>query len=305
MNTYSPLLFSGSSHETLAHHIASQLAIPLGRIALNKFPDGEIKVEIQENVKGRHVFILQSTGLHPSEYLMELLLIIDALKRSAAKSITAVIPYFAYSRQDRKDKPGVPITAKLIANLLSASGLTRLITMDLHSSQIEGFFEIPVDHLKGHGLLAAAITRQMRDNFIVVAPDVGSIKFAKKVANLLHAEFVVIEKQRISSHKVKMNLIGNLSKNQVVIIDDMCSTAGTLVAAASLCKELGAKQISAAITHGIFSEDALGKIEKSPIECLLVTDTLPPFDRYASSPKIEVVTIAPTIAQAIQEWVGI
>lgn len=297
-----PLLFAGSSHAELAGDIVKELGIPLGKISLSEFPDGENKVEILEDVRGRDVFVLQSTGLSPSIYLMELLLIVDALKREAAKNIIAIIPYFGYSRQDRKDKPGVPITAKLIANMLSTAGITHLVTIDLHSSQIEGFFEIPVDHLRCQPLLAGEVLKVLGKKFIVVAPDLGSVKIVKKMANLVQAEFVVIEKQRLTSLEVKMNLIGNLSTNNVLLVDDMCSTGGTLVAAASLCKQLGAEKIMAAVTHGICSDNAIEKIERSPIDTLFLTNTLPAFDRFSASHKIKVVSIAPLLANAIKEW---
>lgn len=303
MNKSYPLLFAGSSLQSLAGEIAKLLNIPVARSSLSQFPDNEIKVEIQESVTGRDVFVLQSTGLEPNFYLMELLLMADALKRAGAKNIIAIIPYFGYSRQDRKDKQGVPITAKLIANLLDAAGVTNLITFDLHSPQIEGFFEIPVTHLHCQSLLANEVISLYGKDFTVVAPDVGSIKICKTVFGYLQTSIVVVEKQRISSNQVNMNLIGTLSSEQVLIMDDMCSTGGTLISAANLCKGFGAKKIIAAVTHGIFSGNAIQEIENSPIDALLTTNTLPTFDKFQLSSKIKISSIAPMLAEVIEGWV--
>lgn len=301
---HEPLLFAGSSHVSLAEEIASELGRHPGKLSLGLFPDGEIKVEILEDVRGRDVFVLQSTGIHPNFYFMELQLIIDALHRAAAKNIIAIIPYFGYSRQDRIDKSGVPITAKLIANMMAASGVTRLITIDLHSPQIEGFFEIPVTHLHCQELLAKEFQRISNEKLTVVAPDVGSIKIAKRISYILNAHLVVVEKQRISSDELKMNLIGNLDTTSVLIVDDMCSTGGTLVASADLCKRLGAKNIYCCVTHGICAANAIEKIENSHIESLILTNTLAPFNRYAESSKIKLTSIGPMLAGIIKNWAG-
>lgn len=297
-----PLVFSGSSCIELGGEIASILGVPQGKMHLSRFPDGEIKVEIQEDVRGRNVFILQSTGLEPCHYLMELLIIVDAVKRAAAQEIIAVIPYYAYSRQDRKDKSGVPITAKLIANMLSSAGVTRLIVLDLHSSQIEGFFEIPVDHHHCQSLLAEEVSSAITSPFTMVAPDIGSIKIVRRMSKLFDAEFVVMEKQRLSDHEVKINLLGDLKAKNVLIVDDMCSTAGTLVAAAALCKKLGAAKVVAAVTHGICSGEAISRINSSQIDLLLMTNTVPPGARFKDADKIKIISVGPLLARIIKEW---
>lgn len=299
-NSRIPLLFSGSSQIPLAQEVAAELNISLGSISLDKFPDGETSIEILEDVLNRTVFVLQSTVLDTNNYLIELLLIVDALKRSGAKTICAIIPYFGYSRQDRKDRCGVPISAKLVANMLSAAGITHLITFDLHSSQLEGFFEIPVIHLHCQKLLGDEALKLLEKEFTIVVPDIGSIKIVKKLSQLVNINFVVIEKQRLSSKEVKMNLIGNLSTKSILIVDDICSTAGTLIAAASLCRNLGVEQIVVAVTHAICCGDALQKIESSPIQSLIVTNSVPPFNRFSNSSKIHIVSIAPMIAEAIK-----
>lgn len=291
-----PILFAGSSNLKLAQDVCQELKIKLGRMDLNQFPDGETNVQVLENVRGRDVFILQSIVGEPNHYLFELLIIIDAIKRSSAKSITAVIPYLGYCRQDRKNKPGVPITAKLVANVLATAGITNLITFDLHADQVEGFFETNVDHLHCQNLLCDIAKNLIGEKCVVVAPDIGSIKIAESMAKLLDTELAVIKKERLNSFEVSMTLIGNVSNKNVLITDDLCSTAGTLVAAANLCREQKAKKIIAAVTHGLFVGDAIKKIEASPLECLLVTDTIQP---QSLSTFIKTVSVAPMIAEAI------
>lgn len=286
-------LFCGSSHIELGREISTASSIPLGRAALNLFPDSEISVEIQEDVWGSDVFVLQTVALDPNFYLMELLILVDALKRSSAKSVTAIIPYFGYCRQDRKDKAGVPITAKLAANLLTVAGVTRLITVDLHAGQLEGFFEIPVDHLHSRELLAKAASNTLKADPIIVAADIGSVKIAEKAALFLNADLAVIEKQRTPG-PIKMNLIGDIKGKSVLIADDMCSTATTLVNAAHLCQEKGARQIIGTVTHGLFVEGALEKIEQSPLEQLYITNTVP--HSYLPA-KVSSLSIATLIAR--------
>ncbi len=225
-----PLIFCGSSHPALGKEVASLLGTHLGKLSISLFPDGETHVEVLEDVYGKDVFVLQTVALDPNHYLMELLIIIDALKRASAKSVVVIIPYFGYCRQDRKDKPGEPITAKLVANLLTSAGTTRLITLDLHARQLEGFFEIPVDHILCQEVLMESVSHKIGKERVVVAPDLGSIKIAKKMATLLRADLALIEKNRINPHDVKMTLIGDVRGKDVLIGDDMCSTAGTLTA---------------------------------------------------------------------------
>ncbi|NGX37062.1 MAG: Ribose-phosphate pyrophosphokinase, partial [Chlamydiae bacterium] len=269
------VFFAGSSHPELAEEICAQLNIAQSEISLKAFPDGELSVEILEDVEGRDVFILQSLGVNPNHYLMELLIIIDALKRSSAKSITAIVPYLSYCRQDRRDRPGTPITAKLVANLLSSAGVDHLITCDLHSDQVEGFFEIPVTHLRCQKLLSDHVKKSIEENFIVVAPDIGSIKIAETMAKFLDVELAVIKKERFNSFDVEMTLIGDVANKNVLIPDDLCSTAGTLISAAKLCKEKGAKKTIATATHGLFVGNAIEKIESSNLISLIVANTIP------------------------------
>lgn len=318
------LLFSGSSHPLLAQEIADNLGIELGKVNICRFPDQEISIQIMENVRGRHAFVVQSVALDPNNYLIELLILVDALKRASAASITAVIPYFGYCRQDRKDKERVPITAKLVANLLTNAGVTHVLTMDLHAGQMQGFFDIPVDNLHAMPHLAHAfkdlISEAMLSSgqngrtgqpgqpgpeldlnkFVVVAPDIGSIKLTHVYANWLGVDFSVVDKHRVSATKVEVaTVIGEVKGKNVLLADDMCSTAGTLVSAAKACREKGAERVFAAITHGIFVGDSVEKIERSPIEALFMSNTIPYTERLAKSSKIRTVSVADLFARAI------
>ena len=294
------LLISGSSHPLLAKEIADSLKIPLGKIELSQFPDKEISVQILESVRGRDVFVIQSIAIEPNHYLMELLIILDALKRASAQTITAVIPYFGYGRQDRKDKPRMPITAKLVADLLVSAGATHILTMDLHAGQIQGFFNIPVDLLHGMIPLSDAVKELGCDNLIVVAPDVGSVKLARSYARILGKGFAIIDKQRISASEIGVEtVIGDVKGKDVLLADDMCSTAGTLVSAAKACREKGALRIFAVVTHGLLVGDALKKIEESPIEALLISNTIPYSERLVGSTKVKIVSVGGLFAHAI------
>ena len=289
-------LFSGSSNHDLSESVSKTLNVNLGRMNLNQFPDGEIRVQILEQVRNVDVFIIQSIAKNPQDYFMELLIIIDALKRLSPKSITAIIPYLGYCRQDRRDKPGMPITAKLIANMLRVAGITDLITFDLHSEQIEGFFDIPVNHLRCQTLLSQNVKKFILEPFVILSPDIGSVRIGERVANLLKMKFAIVKKERLNFQETKGVLIGDILNQNVLIVDDLCSTANTLIEAANLCKQHGAKKVFAAITHGLFSQNAIQKIEKSCLEHLFVTDTIPQDEEPSF---IKVVSIAPMIAEAI------
>lgn len=304
-DTPSTLLFTGNSHPKLAQEVADHLGVRLGKIQLDRFPDGEISLQILDCVRGRDVYVLQTIALDPNNYLMELLIIIDALKRASAKSIIAIIPYFGYCRQDRKDKPRVPITAKLVANLLVSAGATRILTMDLHASQLQGFFDIPVDNLFGRSCLVAALKQLKPDHqLVVVSPDIGSVKLGRTFATQLGVDLAIIDKNRTSSTQVEaVNLIGDVNNIDVLLADDMCSTGGTLVSAAKACREKGAKRIFATVTHGIFVGDSVEKIEKSPIEALLMSNTIPYTERLKNSTKIQIVSVAPFFAAAIKRLI--
>ncbi|CDZ80377.1 Ribose-phosphate pyrophosphokinase [Candidatus Rubidus massiliensis] len=294
------LLFSGSSHPTLSQQVAKHLNVPLSSIEINKFPDGEIGVQIVDSVRGQDVFVLQSIAVDPNYYLVELLIIIDALKRSSAKTINVITPYYGYSRQDRKDKPRVPITAKLVANLLTAAGVNRLITLDLHTSQTQGFFDIPVENLYARPLLIEAFGQYITKNVIVVTPDIGSIKLGRSYSEQLQVGMAIVDKQRISPTKIKdITVIGDVKDKDVLLADDMCTTGITLALAAKACQEKGARAIYAAVTHGLFVLNAIEVIEQSPILALLVSDTIPINGKVLQSKKITVVSIAPLIAKAI------
>lgn len=293
------LLFSGSSHKNLAAEICRDSQIPLGNIHLGTFPDQEISVEILEDVQGKEVYVLQSLALDPQKYLLELLLIVDALKRADAQKIAAIIPYYSYCRQDRRHKPGVPITAKLIANLLATAGVTHLMTFDLHADQIEGFFDIPLTHLHCGDLLAKQAEKHGKTNTIVVAPDIGSIKIAKQIAKSMHLDLAIIKKERLSSVEVKTTLMGDVADKNVFLVDDLCSTGETIAAAAHLCKEMGALNIIAGATHGLFVKDAVKKIESSPIATFFVTNTICQQNRLESTKKIHTISISKMIAEQI------
>lgn len=294
------VLFSGSSHPHLAQEIANHLGVSLGKVELTTFPDGEISVHIQENVRGRDVFLIQSVALDPNTYLMELLVMIDALKRASAHSIVAVLPYFAYARQDRKDKPRVPITAKLVANLIETAGASRVLTMDLHADQVQGFFDIPLDNLYARPALVQTIEELNLDNLVVVAPDSGSVKVAKSYADQLGVHFAIVDKRRINAQDVEMTtVIGEVEGHDVLITDDMTSTGSTLIKAAAICKEKGAKRICCALSHCLLVDGAAQRLATSPIEQLLVSNSIPQ-DPSKCPQQMEVVTVAPLFAEAIR-----
>lgn len=295
-------IFSGTSHSQFAKEVAEGLGKELGKVLFEPFPDREIYCQIQENVRDRDVFIIQSMTGEPNYYLMELLIMIDAMKRASASSIVAVIPYFAYSRQDRKNKPRVPITAKLVADLLVTAGATRVLTMDLHAGQIQGFFDVPVDNLYGRPALGKRILQEGIEDLVVLAPDLGAIKIARAYANHLGVDFAVMDKRRVSSEKVEItSIIGNVDGKNVLIVDDMCSTAGTLVKAAQVAKQAGARQVYAAFTHGILVGDAVEKLEQAPIEKIFTSNSVP---HQKLCKKIENVSVAHIFSEALKRIIN-
>jgi ribose-phosphate pyrophosphokinase len=299
------ILLSGTSHFSFASELAHHLDVTLGKVLFEPFPDGEIYLQIQENVRGRDVFVVQSIARDPNYYLMELLIMIDALKRASAKSIVPVIPYFGYSRQDRKDKPRVPISAKLVADLLATAGATRVLTMDLHAGQIQGFFDIPVDNLYARPLLANRISELNLKDLVIMAPDLGAIKIARAYASHLNVEFAVMDKRRVSTEEVSItSIIGSDVKGRtVLLVDDLCSTGGTLVTASETCDKAGASQVFAAFTHGLLVGEAIKKLEKSSIEKIFLSNTVP-LNEVENHSKFELVSAAPLFGEAIRRIIS-
>jgi len=292
-------ILSGTAHRELAQNIAEAAGCELCAVDISRFPDGEIFIKIIENVRGRDVFIIQPIAYPPNENLMELLIMIDAARRASAKSITAVLPYYGYARQDRKDQPRVPITAKLIANLLVAAGTTRLLTMDLHAQQIQGYFDIPVDHLYAAPVMVKYLRSLQLDNLTVVAPDTGGMKVAAAYADMLGAGVAVVGKERKSCSEVEAtHLVGDVKGCNTVLVDDMTSTAGTLAAAAELLEEAGAVSIRAAVSHSLLNGKGVERIKNSSIIEMVTTDTLPP--RGEVGPKVKVLSVAELLATAMQ-----
>ena len=294
-------IFSGNSNMDLAKAICDDLGLPLSDAAVGRFPEGEIRVQINESVRGKDVFIIQSTcSPCPNDYLMELLILIDAARRASAARITAVLPFFGYARQDRKDRPRVPISAKLVANLLTNAGADRILTIDLHAGQIQGFFDIPVDHLYSIKVLSEYFIENKIKNLCVVSPDVGGIKMARAYSKLLEAPLAIVDKRRESEKKTKvMNIIGDVKDYNVVITDDLVSTAGSLVEAASALRAAGAKDIYACVVHPVLVGPAIERLQESCIKKLIVSDTIP-LPPSKQLDKIQVLTMRNVLAEAIQ-----
>ncbi len=295
-------IYSLSSNEPLAEKIAGYLGIELGKLTVDKFADGEIAISIEESIRGDHVFIVQSTSYPTSDNIMELLIMIDALRRASAKTITAVIPYYGYARQDRKAKPREPITAKLVANIITEAGADRIVALDLHAAQIQGFFDIPMDHLLGAPLLASwFIDNDLKgDDVVVVSPDHGGATRARKLAEFLEAPIAIVDKRRPKPNVSEvMNIIGEVEGKKAIIIDDMIDTAGTIMNAAQAILDRGAISVYACATHGVFSPPAIERIENSVIEKMIVTDSiyLPEEKRID---KIELISVSELIGQAIE-----
>jgi ribose-phosphate pyrophosphokinase len=293
-------IFAGNSNPGLAKSICEYLSLPLGGAEVKTFSDGEIQIEIQENVRQKDVFVLQSTCSPVNDNLVELLLMIDAFNRSSAKRITAVIPYFGYARQDKKVAPRVPISAKLVADMITVAGADRVITMDLHAGQIQGFFNIPVDNLFAAPVLIEYIRNNFRDDIVIVSPDAGGVERARAFAKRLNADLAIIDKRRDAPNQAKaMAVIGDVTDKVAVILDDMADTAGTLTEAAEAIKNAGAREIHACCSHPVLSGPAIERISDSVLKSMVVTDTIPLTEKSAACDKIKVLTISQLVGEAI------
>jgi len=295
-------LFSGNANPILAQKIAEELGRPLGKCTARKFSDGEICVKIEESVRGLDVFVVQPTCHPVNDNLIELLILIDAFRRASARRITVVLPYYGYARQDKKVKPREPVTARLVANLISNAGASRVLCVDLHAGQIQGFFDIPVDHLYAGPLIADEMKKlDLRiDNTVVVSPDVGGVPRARALAENLGTPIAIIAKRRPEANKVEiMEIIGDVSNKVCIMVDDLIDTGGSIVQGAQALMDRGAKEVLACCTHGVLSGDAIQRVEKSVLSTLLITDTIPlPIEKCNS--KIKVISVAPLLADAIR-----
>ena len=294
-------IFAGNSNPDLAEKVSKYLFKKLGSAKVNRFSDGEIQIEIKENVRSKDVFVIQSTCNPVNDNLMELLLMIDAMRRSSASRITAVVPYYGYARQDKKVAPRVPISAKLVADLLTNAGANRVITMDLHAGQIQGFFNIPVDNLYAAPVLIEHIRQNFNEaDLVVVSPDAGGVERARAFAKRLDAGLAIVDKRRDKPNEAKaMAVIGNVADKIAIILDDMVDTAGTLTEASNAISEKGAKEVHACCAHAVLSGPAVGRIEASALKTLVTTDTIPLSDEAARCDKIKVMSIAPLVGEAI------
>lgn len=291
-------IFSGTANPEFAKKISKYLSLPLSECAIKTFSDGEISVQIGESVRGKDVFVIQPTCAPANSNLMELLILTDALKRSSANSITAVVPYFGYARQDRKAAPRVPISAKLVANMMQTAGIDRVVTMDLHAGQIQGFFDVPVDNLYGSLIFLDYLKEKNLKNPIIASPDVGGVTRARSFAKKLSLDLVIVDKRREEANKSEvMNIIGDVAGKDVILIDDMIDTAGTIVKAAGAFKEQGAKSVSAFCTHAVLSGPAYERIESGALDGLVVTDTIP---LKQESDRIKVISVAPLFGEVIR-----
>jgi len=292
-------LFAGNASRRLAVSICENLNVPLGDAEVSRFEDGEVSVKFNENIRGSDVFIIQATGA-PADHLMELLVMLDAARRASARRVTAVLPYFGYARQDRKDQPRAPISAKLVANLITVAGADRALTMDLHSAQIQGFFDIPFDHLYAAPVLIEYFAQKRVPNLVVVAPDIGSVKMARAYAKRLNAELALVDKRRPRPDAVEiMNIIGDVEDKNVILFDDVVTTAKTLCQAAAAIQKKGAQDIYAGVTHGVFCPDAFERVAGSPIRELVVTDTVE--HEYMKLPaNVTELSVAGLLGEAVQ-----
>ncbi len=294
------LVFCGNAHPALAKAICDFLDLPLGNAVVKKFPDGELDVKIQEDVRGADTFVVQPTCHPVNESLVELLLLIDCLKRASAERITAVLPYYGYARKDRKDEGRVPITAKLVANLITTAGADRVVALDLHASQIQGFFDIPMDHLSAAAVLARPFEEEKIPDLVVVSPDVGSVKLALPFAQRLGAEFAVVEKRRVRPDLTEPGfVIGEVKNRNVLMIDDIIATAGSVCAAARLLRDKGARSVQVAATHPVLCPPAVERLGDAPIDRIVVTDTIP-LQENAQGLPISVVSVASLLGEAMR-----
>jgi len=294
-------VFSGRANPKLAQRIAGYLGINLGKMQVSSFSDGETYVKIDDNIRGRDVFLVQPTHPPVNENLMELLIMIDACRRASVQRITAVVPYYGYARQDRKDRPRVPITAKLVANLITTAGADRILTMDLHVDQIQGFFDIKVDHLFATPVIVDYFRKKKLHNLIILSPDVGGLRRARAYAKVLKVPLAIVDKRRpIANEAEIIHIVGEVKGKQVLIVDDMVDTGGTLLAAAEILMENGAEAVYAACTHPVLSGNALQRIKDSPIKELIVTDTINLDLKEESENKIKVLSVAPLLGEAIK-----
>jgi ribose-phosphate pyrophosphokinase len=295
-------LFTGNAHKELANEVAVYLGIPVGDAVVTKFSDGEITVSINENVRGFDVFVLQPTCTPVNDNIMELLLMVDAFKRASAKRITAVIPYYGYARQDRKVQPRVPISAKLVADLITAAGTSRILTMDLHAAQIQGFFNIPVDNLYASPVLLEYVRKKyISKNLVIVSPDAGGVERARAFAKQLQCSIAIIDKRReVANVSQLMNVIGEVKGKDSIILDDMIDTGGTIIQAATALMEKGSEQVIAACSHAVLSGSAVEKVNNSVIKELIVTNTIPFDSKKEQCKKLTVLSIAPLIGEAIR-----
>ena len=291
-------IFSGTAHPKLAENISKYLDVALSESNISKFSDGEINCQISESVRGRDVFIIQPTSAPTNDNLMELLIMTDAIRRSSAKSITAVIPYFGYARQDRKAAPRVPITSKLVANLIESAGITTVVTMDLHAGQIQGFFDIPVDNLYGSTVFIDYIKQKKLENPIIASPDVGGVARARNMASKMGLDLVIVDKRREKANKSEvMNIIGDVAGKDVILVDDIIDTAGTIVQAAAALKAKGATSVMACCTHGVLSGSAFDRIDQGALDELVITDTIP---HSKESAKVTVLSVANIFGEVIR-----
>jgi ribose-phosphate pyrophosphokinase len=299
MINHPPQIFSGSANVELASKIAAYLGVSLGKATVSSFPDGETFVKINENIRGRDIYIVQPTCPPTNHHIMELLIMIDAARRASAARVTAVIPFYGYARQDRKDQPRVPITAKLVANLLVASGANRILTMDLHAQQIQGFFDIPVDHLYGAPILYDYLSKKDLSNLVVVSPDVGGMKMASAYSQMLNAGLAIVVKRRVSAISIEPQfIVGEVKGKDVLLVDDITETAGTLTGAAKILREAGARKIYAGVSHSVLNELAVKRLQESVLDELITTNSTPV--RQIEGFKITVLDVSPLLGEAIK-----